>query len=173
MQNTVSTMGRIEMEGKIMKRNIKKTINIFLLAIMLLANFTIIANAYAGQTVFTNQNTTADSKPTGARGANGTVMEVGYCAVHPTYVGQRTNPIFNFGTIMYIDAFDGVEGDLIPHPWGELGALNVQDIGDINYVKSKYWLDIYWGPSETMYDSAMEYGINHTVSYHSSEGAKR
>ena len=156
-----------------MKKSIKRIIISCTLCTLSLISFPLVSNASVGQTVFTNQVTTADSQPTGAKGANEQVMKVGYCAVHPQVSGQHQNSIFSFGTILYIDAFDGEAGAPIPHPNGELYTLQVQDIGDVAYARPKYWVDIYWGPKETMYQSALNYGKSHTISYTSSTGAKK
>lgn len=101
-------------------------------------------------------------------------MRRGYYAVHPKYVGQQLNPIFDFGTFLYIEGFDGdSDHDFIDHPDGLLQTLNVQDIGDPSYDYSKYWIDIYWGDYYDYFASDLEYGNQHTVDYRSSNPAKR
>lgn len=158
-----------------MKKSVKRSISIFLLSMMLFANMSLAVNAYEGQTVFTNQESTAYVAEEGAKGASGAVMEVGYAAVHPKVPYTHNEAIFDFGTFLYIDAFDGDDTAGIPHDWGELYTLNVQDIGDVDHSlhpNSRYWVDVFWGNLD-MESSADLYGDAHTISYHSSKPAKR
>lgn len=86
-----------------------------------------------------NQDVTADVAPVGAKGANGLVMKVGYCAVHPKVVGQHSDPIYPFGTQV-------VFYEPINHPvHGNLSTFYIQDIGDVDYILSDAWVDVFFG----------------------------
>jgi hypothetical protein len=137
----------------------KKKLSLLLGMMVLIST---IAPVYAA-TYKTKQDATAyvnDSET-----ASGKSNEIGYVAVHPKTKGSHSNPIIPFGTYLYIDKVvdsDGNVFDSVYSPEGELTAVRVQDIGDVNYKLSTYFVDFYFGTDE---DSAEAFGLC-KVDYH-------
>lgn len=93
--------------------------------------------------------------------------EIGYVAVHPKVKGTHKDPVIPFGTYIYIDKVVTENGkgetyDSVFSPEGELTAVKVQDIGDVNYTWSTYFLDFYFGDDLA---AAEEFGVCR-IDYH-------
>lgn len=106
------------------------------------------------------QDITAYTAKRGAIMASGVIPEVGYVAVHPAIWGldQWNNPIIPFGAS--ITLLDDEESIFHPH-YGEMRSFQVQDVGDMlnSGGLSGYFLDIYWGESPYMDQSAIDFGM--------------
>ena len=106
------------------------------------------------------QDITAYTAKPGAVMASEVTPEVGYVAVHPAIWGmeQWNNPIIPFGaSIILLDTEESIF-----HPiYGELRSFQVQDTGDMLNSRglSRYFLDIYWGESPDMDQSAINFGM--------------
>ncbi len=143
------------------KRKLKTTAILFLMSMIL--TVTMAPNKVNAATYRTNQDATADyDKGTpGEVGANGKLMEIGYCAVH--YVNSRINPVIPFGTYIYIDnvsSDQGADMDFIVTSAGEVSVWRVEDTGAGTGL-STYWVDFYLED----YNDAVNFGLG-KVSYH-------
>lgn len=132
-------------------------VSLCLLFMLIATNFSTVVDA--AKVSKSNQDVTAYVD--GNRTASGENPRVGYCAVHPSKRGEHKNPIIPFGTVLNItkivDPYTGEKWDMLYHPYyDEINALQVQDIGDVNYNFSTYWIDIWYGIS--MKEEAKEFG---------------
>lgn len=97
-------------------------------------------SASAATTSYTNQDFTAYTCPKGGLTASG-VSPTPYttCAVHPSSkTNPRSAPIFPFGSIITTKTPLNLPG------YGKKSTFVVQDKGDLKYVKSQYWVDIFF-----------------------------
>ncbi|GFZ34022.1 hypothetical protein CSC2_45480 [Clostridium zeae] len=115
----------------------------------------------SGQT-YTNQDFTAYTSPVGGITASG-VSPTPYvtCAVHPSdRFNGNSAPIFPFGSIITTANSIYLPG------YGNKSTFIVQDKGDLNFAKSQYWVDIFFGfeNNPNTVPNAINFG-NQTFSY--------
>ena len=128
----------------------KRRFQIFVVWAIVIATFGVgTLPALASYDVY-NQDVTAYTAPSGALTASELVPQVGYVAVHK-YNGQ---PIVPFGTVL-------ITSGSIELPSGVLrNVFQVQDLGDLDWRLSSYWIDVYFGLSTTANkDKARTFGL--------------
>lgn len=107
----------------------------------------------------TNQDSTAYVAQGGALTASGKTPEIGMCAMHinvTTKTGNTNSSTIKLGTTIYMDSPVNVNGTAY-------NSFVVEDRGAPE-GRTKYWIDIYFGLSESHYTDAINYGVQ-TVSY--------
>lgn len=97
-----------------------------------------------------NQDSTAYTASTSAITASGVKPQVGMAAVHQNSSGT---PYIPFGTDIYFENAVTIQGD-------DYAFFNVQDTGDLNFKRTSYWADLYFGTSTSANNTAaLNYGI--------------
>lgn len=105
--------------------------------------------------VRSDQDSTAYTASTSARTASGVVPKVGMAAVHQYSSGT---PYIPFGTRIYYENLVTIQGN-------DYASFDVEDTGDLNFRRTSYWTDLYFGTSTSANNTAaLNYGIN-TVTY--------
>lgn len=97
---------------------------------------------------------------TGNPGASGTMPWVGSCAVHPANAVNvnPVDPLIEFGTLLlYMNKTVMIGGQ-------EYSSFIVNDTGDLDFCRSLYWTDLYFGDNtEANYQAAINYGLQTDV----------
>lgn len=107
----------------------------------------------------TNQDSTAYVAKAGALTASGKTPEIGMCAMHvnvTTKTGNTNSSTIKLGTKIYMDSPVNVNGT-------NYSSFVVEDRGAPE-GRTAYWIDIYFGLTDTYYTNAIAYGVQ-TVSY--------
>nr|WP_325299887.1 hypothetical protein [uncultured Dysosmobacter sp.] len=113
--------------------------------------------------IFNNQDSTA-YVATGNPGASGTMPWVGSCAVHKAN-SNTTKPLIPFGTIVYyLNRTVSIGGK-------DYNSFIVNDIGDVDYNRSLYWTDVFFGDNTAeIRREALEYGVKRDVQLYFMDG---
>lgn len=107
-----------------------------------------------------NQDSTAYVSQPGALTASGKTPTIGMCAMHinvTTKTGSTTENVVKLGTTIFMEEAIDINGTDYPY-------LVVEDRGNPSN-RTPYWIDVYFGLTDTYYGAAINYGIT-PVSYH-------
>ncbi|MGC6584855.1 hypothetical protein ACPV3A_07780 [Paenibacillus sp. Dod16] len=122
-----------------MKRKLFTSLGLALVFSMVLSTSAFAWVYKPNQTVTAYSLPTKKSDGTTTRTASGKIPAYGMVAVHPKVQGTHSNPIVPFGTMVLTEYY-------VEHPeYGPADYFTVEDIGDVNYSNSEYWIDVWYG----------------------------